>query len=282
MSIMQNAFGLFDNYALSRFRRRSAKNLKDFLFLSETTAASLTGRLNDINRSYECAVLNGHGELAHEKIITALRTGQDFIYDERILPVENACLDLFLSNLTLHAIHDLPGLLVQIRNALKPDGLFLAAMPGGETLYELRDSLMQAELRIKGGASPRVYPFADKRQTGTLLQRAGFALPVVDSEIIKVTYPDIYALMRDLRGMGESNALTARDRRNPGKELFRTANDYYKRRYPAGDGRIEATFEVIYLIGWKPHESQQKPLRPGSAKERLADTLGADETKVKI
>lgn len=194
-------------------------------------------------------------------------------FDEEFLPFKSQSLDVLTSNLRLHAVNDLPGALTQIRQALKPDGFFLAAMFGGETLYELRESLTHAELAIKGGVSPRVFPFADKQQMGALLQRAGFALPVVDSDILTVTYENMFALMHDLRGMGEGNMIAARDKRNPGKRLFMEAARYYDEHFKEPDGRIRASFEIIFLAGWAPHESQQKPLKPGSADTSLTEVL---------
>ncbi len=186
-------------------------------------------------------------------------------------------LDLAVSALALQFVNDLPGALIQIRRALKPDGLFLAALIGGDTLTELRQSFAAAESEIEGGISPRVAPFADIRDIGGLLQRAGFALPVVDSERIIVRYDTVFALMHDLRRMGATNALTER-RRKPLKRatLFKMA-EIYRERFADADGRLRATFEVIWLSGWAPHESQQQPLKPGSAKTRLADALGARE-----
>jgi hypothetical protein len=166
---------------------------------------------------------------------------------------------------------------VQVRRALKPDGLFLAALAGGDTLTELRQSFAAAESEIEGGISPRVAPFADLRDLGGLLQRAGFALPVIDSERITVRYDTVFALMHDLRRMGATNALTER-RRTPlrRKTLLRMA-EIYAERFADADRRLRATFEIIWLSGWAPHESQQQPLKPGSAKARLADALGASE-----
>ncbi len=165
--------------------------------------------------------------------------------------------------------------LLQIRRALKPDGLFLAAIFGDETLLELRDVLMSAEADLSEGASPRVSSFAELRDAGGLLQRAGFALPVADSDEIVVTYDNLYRLAADLRGMAEGNALRERMRLVTGRQVFLDAAQLYAERYPAEDGRIRATFQIIYLRGWAPHESQPKELRPGSATARLADALGA-------
>jgi len=197
--------------------------------------------------------------------------------DEERLPFSGERFDLAVSLLALHSVNDLPGSLVQIRRALRPDGLFIGALLGGSTLTELRQSLTQAEAEIEGGVSPRVAPFADLRDIGGLLQRAGFALPVTDSDIVRVRYANAFALMQDLRRMGLTNALHDR-RRTPLRRatLMRTA-EIYAERFGDPDGRIPATFEIVWLSGWAPHESQQKPLRPGSAKTRLADALGVKE-----
>ncbi|MBB3017145.1 SAM-dependent methyltransferase [Microvirga lupini] len=197
--------------------------------------------------------------------------------DEERLPFSGERFDLAVSLMALHSVNDLPGSLIQIRRALKPDGLFIGALLGGSTLAELRQSLTQAESEMEGGVSPRVAPFADLRDIGGLLQRAGFALPVTDSDIVRVRYANAFALMRDLRQMGLANALNDR-RRTPLRRatLMRTA-EIYAERFGEPDGRIPATFEIVWLSGWTPHESQQKPLRPGSAKVRLADALGVKE-----
>jgi SAM-dependent methyltransferase len=193
------------------------------------------------------------------------------------LPFRSGSLDLVVSGLGLHLVDDLPGAFIQIRRALKPDGLFLAAMLGGDTLTELRQSFTEAEAEIEGGLSPRVAPFADVRDIGQLLQRAGFALPVTDTDRLTVRYGSVFALMHDLRAMGATNPLVDR-RRTPLRRstLIRMA-EIYQERFADPDGRIRATFQVITLSGWSPHESQQQPLKPGSAKARLADALKAIE-----
>jgi SAM-dependent methyltransferase len=188
-------------------------------------------------------------------------------------PLGEAAFDLAVSLLALHQVDDLPGALIQVRRALKPDGLFLAALPGGDTLTELRQSLLVAESELTGGASPRVIPFADARALGGLLQRAGFALPVVDNDRFTVRYADMFALMRDLRAFGATNALLDRSRRFARRELFLRAARHYAERFADPDGRVRATFEILWLSGWTPHPSQQKPLAPGSAKMRLEDAV---------
>jgi SAM-dependent methyltransferase len=188
-------------------------------------------------------------------------------------PIGEAEFDLAVSLLALHQIDDLPGALIQIRRALKPDGLLLAALPGGDTLTELRQSLLAAESEMTGGASPRVMPFADARALGGLLQRAGFALPVVDSDPLTVRYADMFALMRDLRAFGATNALIDRSRGFARRELFQRAARHYAEQFADADGRIRATFEILWLSGWAPHPNQPKPLKPGSAKMRLEDAV---------
>src|SRR5581483_6832098 len=206
----------------------------------------------------------------------AARAGAPVVVgDEELLPFADASFDLVISALAMHWTNDLPGALVQLRRALKPDGLLLAALLGGDTLAELRRALLEAELAETGGAHPRVSPVADVRDAGMLLQRAGFELPVVDSDVLSVSYPDLIALMRDLRGMGETNALSERPRAPTRRGVLARAAAAYPQ---APDGRIEAGFQVIFLTGWAPHPSQPKPLRPGSAAARLADALDARET----
>jgi SAM-dependent methyltransferase len=199
------------------------------------------------------------------------------IADEEALPFADQSLDLAVAALNLHFVNDLPGTLLQIRRALRPDGLFLAALLGGDTLMELRQSFAAAESEIEGGLSPRVAPFADLRDLGALLQRAGFALPVADSDRLIVRYDSAFALMRDLRRMGATNVMVER-RRVPMRRatLLRMA-DIYAESFSDPDGRVRATFELVWLSGWTPHESQQQPLKPGSATTRLADVLGTKE-----
>ena len=199
------------------------------------------------------------------------------IADEEALPFADGSLDLVVSALALQFVNDLPGTLIQIRRALKPDGLLLAAMIGGDSLNELRESFAEAESEIEGGISPRVAPFADVRDLGGLLQRAGFALPVVDADRLTVRYGSPLELMHDLRAMGAGNILTERRRSPLKRATLHKMLEIYARRFADADGRLRATFEVVWLTGWAPHESQQKPLKPGSATTRLADALGAKE-----
>jgi len=202
-----------------------------------------------------------------------LATGQRIAAEEEALPFAPRSLDLVVSGLSLQLVNDLPGALIQINRALKPDGLLLAALLAGETLKELREAWLLAEDEMLGGASPRVAPFADVRELGRLLQRAGFALPVADSDLVRVTYASPLALMREIKAMGASNMLTERRRIPVTRGLLFRAAEIYQRKFGQPDGRIPATFEIITLTGWVPHESQQKPLSPGSAQVRLADVL---------
>jgi SAM-dependent methyltransferase len=204
-------------------------------------------------------------------------TRPDIVADFETLPFEPQSLDLAVSALALQWVDDLPGVLTQIRIALKPDGLFLAAFPGGETLTELRQSLAAAEADVRGGASPRVSPFVELRTAGALLQRAGFALPVIDQDRRTVRYASALDLMRDLRAMGATNVLHDRDRRPLSRTMLMRAAAIYGERFSDADGRVRATFDVISLSGWAPDRSQPKPLKPGSATARLADALGSVE-----
>jgi SAM-dependent methyltransferase len=202
------------------------------------------------------------------------------IVDEEVLPFASESFDLIASALSLQWANDLPGVLVQIRRALAPDGLFLAALLGGQSLTELRTALTSAEAELTGGASPRVAPFADIRDLGQLLQRAGFALPVTDIDPIVVRYASMFALMQDLRAMGATNALSERSRVPLRRAVLMRAAEIYAERFADVDGRVRASFDIVWLSGWAPHESQQKPLAPGSARMRLAEALNATESKL--
>lgn len=189
--------------------------------------------------------------------------------------------DLVIHAMSLHWANDPVGQLIQSRRSLRPDGLLICATLGGQTLEELRASLGQAEIALTGGLSPRVAPMGEIRDLGALLQRAGFALPVADSITLDVAYRDAFHLMHDLRRMGEANALEQRNRRIPPAEMFKHADEIYRAAFPSAENRIKATFELVFLTGWAPDESQQKPLRPGSAKQRLADALSVPETPLR-
>jgi SAM-dependent methyltransferase len=195
--------------------------------------------------------------------------------DEEALPFGPSSFDLVVSNLSLHWANDLPGALLQIRNALKPDGFFLASLAAAGTLAELGEAMIAAESALLGGARARLAPLGDLRELAGLLQRAGFALPVADVETITVTYADPIALLAELRGMGETSLLA--DARPLRRDLLARMGEEYRRRFAGADGRVPATFRIVYLAGWAPHAGQQQPLRPGSARARLADALGATE-----
>ncbi len=206
--------------------------------------------------------------------------GPKAVLDDERLPFAPESINLIVSLLSLHWTNDLVGALIQIRRALKPDGLFLGAFLGGATLVELRQSLLAAEVELAGGAGPRVSPFADGLDGAGLLQRAGFALPVADVDRLTVLYPHPLKLMADLRAMGETNVLADRPRRPLGREVLARMCEIYAERFGRPDGRIPATFEIVSLTGWAPHDSQPKPLQPGSAKMRLADALGVAEHRL--
>jgi NADH dehydrogenase [ubiquinone] 1 alpha subcomplex assembly factor 5 len=203
--------------------------------------------------------------------------GPCVLADDELLPFAPASFDLVVSGLALQFVNDLPGTLVQIRHALKPDGLLLAALLGGRTLVELRQAFLAAEEQVEGGASPRVIPFADVQDLGSLLQRAEFAMPVVDGDVATVSYQDPLALMHDLRAMGATNPLRARRRMPLRRATLARALEIYSDQFTRSDGRVVATFEILTLTAWAPDTNQPKPLRPGSAHRRLADALGTTE-----
>jgi NADH dehydrogenase [ubiquinone] 1 alpha subcomplex assembly factor 5 len=286
---------IFDRRLLTARRNRVAATAAKHDFLLVRVADDLLERLSAIKRRFPRVLNLGaqHGLLSRrlravpgvELVIDmdpagrmlARCEGPRIQADEELLPFARESLDLVASGLALQLVNDLPGTLLQVRHALKPDGLLLAAMLGGASLTELRTALLVAEEELEGGASPHVAPFADVRDLGALLQRAGFALPVADAETVTVTYPDPLALMRELRAMGCSNVLAQRSRRPLRRATLARALAIYGERFGLANGRIPATFEVMTLTAWAPHESQQQPLRPGSAKLRLADALGTSE-----
>jgi len=281
--------GIFDR-SLLRARRRRARALGAETFLLDHVAGDLAERLSVVKRHFALAAdIGSPGRSVQDKIrvqhladhIVAISDDAGVsavvIADEEALPLADGSLDLAVSALALHHVNDLPGALVQIRRALKPDGLFLAALLGGETLMELRQAFTQAEAEIEGGVSPHVAPFADLRDLGALLQRAGFALPVADVDRLTVRYENVFALMRDLRRMGATNSLIARRRSPLRRATLLRMTEVYAQRFSDPDGRVRATFEVVWLSGWAPHESQQQPLKPGSARTRLADALRTAE-----
>ena len=288
---------IFDR-ALVRARRRRAAALGAAEFLLDRVAQDLVDRLGVVLRRFELAAdigtpgeavrtallrLGSVGSIVAVDAVPELHTAGArkianlIIADEEALPFRDASLDLAVSALALQFVNDLPGTLVQIRRALKPDGLFLAALVGGETLTELRQAFAAAESDIEGGASPRVAPFADVRALGDLLQRAGFALPVTDSDRYTLRYDTPFALMAELRRMGATNALVARRRTPLRRATLARMAEIYRERFADADGRVRATFDIVWLSGWAPHPNQQQPLKPGSAQARLADALGSRE-----
>jgi SAM-dependent methyltransferase len=274
-------------------RQQRACSLGPETFLLDRVADDLGERLSAVVRRFEIAVDLGtptdsvrRALAASGKVTTIVaaefRAGPDRSFlrvgaDEETLPFADGSLDLVTSALTLQFVNDLPGTLIQIRRALKPDGLLLAAVVGGESLAELREAIAAAESEIEGGISPRVAPFADVQELGALMQRAGFALPVIDNERLVVRYDSVFALMRDLRRMGATNVLHERRRKPLKRATLRRMTEIYAERFSDADGRLRASFEIVWLSGWAPHESQQRPLKPGSATQRLADALGTSE-----
>jgi SAM-dependent methyltransferase len=283
---------LFDRKLL-RARRRRAIALGEETFLVDQVAQEFAERLAAVKRQFALALDLGTpgGTLAKELAKTG-QVGRVIVSepiahrsekfstiagDEELLPFADEKFDLVVSALSLQWVNDLPGTLVQIRRILKPDGLLLAALIGGESLNELRASFAAAEAELAGGASPRVSPFVEVRSLGALLQRAGYALPVVDSDRHIVRYRDPFKLFSDLRRMGATNALTERSRKPLTRKILARAAEIYAQRFSDPDGRLRATFDVLWISGWSPHASQQQPLKPGSAKARLADALGVKE-----
>jgi len=268
---------LFDVRAVEAARLR-AKRIDGDRFLEDAALEGLTDRLSAVTRRFREGLWVGEAVPSSLQPFAENWSLADF--DQReILDLGEAKFDLALSLYTLQSINDLPGALIQIPRSLKPDGLFLAALFGGDTLTELRDCFALAESEIRGGISPHVAPFADVRDLGGLLQRAGFALPVADSERLLVRYSHLANLAGDLRAHGQTNVLTARSRHFLGRRIFENLVAGYAARH-AKDGKLNVTFETVFLTGWSPHESQQKPLKPGSAKTRLSDALGTTERKL--
>jgi SAM-dependent methyltransferase len=267
---------LFDR-ALLRARQRRALRLGPAAFLLERVAEDMEERLQAVLRDFVDVVDiwtpgDALPKQARDRFKFVARLTPDDTEDEA-LPLRPGSLDLAISALAFQFVNDLPGVLAQIRRALRPDGLLLAAMIGGDTLTELRQSFAAAETEMEGGLSPRVAPFADLRDLGALLQRAGFALPVTDVDRIVVRYDSAFALMADLRRMGATNILLERRRTPTRRSTMLRMAQIYGERFADADGRIRATFDVIWLSGWAPHESQQKPLKPGSATASLAEAV---------
>lgn len=263
---------LTDRPALARNRAR-ARRFGPALFLHEDAAAELEERLNEVNRTFTAPAL----VTAFPEPWRAILPSAKVVADDEVLDLEPGAHDLVVHALSLHWANDPVGQIVQAARALRPDGLFLAVMFGGQTLSELRAVLAEAEVAVTGGLSPRVLPMGEIRDLGALLQRAGLALPVADSVLRRVSYADPLRLLADLRAMGEGNALTQRRRGFTPRAVFAEAARRYAQAYSDPYGRIVASFDMVWLTGWKPHESQQKPLRPGSAAARLADALNTVE-----
>jgi SAM-dependent methyltransferase len=286
---------LFDRKLLRARRARFAHEIEAREFLLAHVAREIAERVSLMLRPFAVALdLGAYRGLLGRKIAelpsveTMVYAESAFAYaalcprpalvcDEDLLPFKEASLNLVVSGLALHRVNDLPGALLQIRRALRPDGLFMAALLGAGALIELRQVLLEAELEAEGGASPRVSPFGDVREYGALLQRAGFALPVADSETLTVRYANPRELMREIRALGGGNVLLSRSRKPLSRHTLERAEELYRQRYGEPGGQVRASFEIIYLSGWAPDSSQQKPLKPGSAAQRLADALGTVE-----
>lgn len=289
---------LFDRALLRRRRDRAASSLPEYNFLVERAADDLLDRILPVVRDFPIALALGGGGMTGRLLadrpelagkigrliqadlsprLAARCAGPALAMDEEAFALADESVDLVLSPLSLHWTNDLPGTLIQINRALKPDGFFAAALIGGASLTELRQSLMAAEAELTGGAAARVSPFADAQDLSGLLQRTGFALPVADVDRMTVRYGTMFDLMRDLRGMGETSVLAERPRTPVTKSLFLRAAELYAERFSDPDGRIRATFEIVHAAGWAPHPDQPKPKRPGSATARLADALGVPE-----
>jgi SAM-dependent methyltransferase len=265
---------LFDR-ALLRARQDRARRGEPVTFLLDRVAEDMEERLQAVMRNFsDAADIWTPGELLRKPLADRFRSVIRIDVDQsETLPLQPESLDLIVSALSFQFVNDLPGVLAQIRRALKPDGLLLAAMLGGDTLTELRKSFAAAEAECEGGVSPRVTPFADLRDIGALLQRAGFALPVTDVDRVVVRYDSAFALMADIRRMGATNILIERRRTPTRRATMLRMAQIYGERFADADGRIRATFDLVWLSGWAPHESQQKPLKPGSAKASLEDAV---------
>jgi NADH dehydrogenase [ubiquinone] 1 alpha subcomplex assembly factor 5 len=299
---------IFDRKLVRIRRDRAARNFASFDFLCARTIAETCDRLTEIKRDFtsvlDCSAANGlfaktlqqnveYEEIAkniellvqsESSIEMARRADQvtgglTLVSDEEFVPFAEASFDLAVSFLAMHFVNDLPGALLQIKRALKPDGIFIASLFGGDTLTELKQVLMEAQIEVEGGASPLIAPFADIRDIGALLQRAGFALPVTDLDRVTVHYATMFDLLKDLRGMGQTNVLIERRKKPLGKEVLFKAAELYHHKFAGPDGKIPATFDIIYATGWSPHGSQQKPLQPGSGKIPFAEAIKTASNK---
>lgn len=286
---------LFDRRLLRQRRARFADEIADREVLIAHVAREIAERVDIMLRPFpraldlgayrgrlgqDIAALKSVGEVFYAESVYAYAArcpGPAVVCDEDLLPFANGVFNLVVSGLALHRVNDLPGSLIQIRRALAPDGLFMAAALGSNALSELRECLLEAEEEIEGGASPRVSPFGDVRAYGALLQRAGFALPVTDVEDVTVIYPSPRELMREIRALGGGNVLTARSTKPLSRRSLARAEELYRTRYGTPGGKVTATFQFVFMSGWAPDPSQQKPLAPGSARARLADALNTEE-----
>jgi len=289
---MTNPPEIFDRVLLRKRRRKAVHTIETVDYLLKYAHEDIVDRLSVIMREFPIVLNLGahHGDLTNRlKDLSTITDvfSLDSVFemveknstlgingDEELLPFAAECLDLVVSSLSLQFVNDLPGTLLQIRQCLKADGAFVAALLGGESLTELRHVFLMAEEELYGGASPRVAPFADVRDMGHLLQRAGFALPVTDRDVLKVRFNSATHLMKELQAMGASNVLSNRSRIHNSKALFKRVDELYAEYYSDDDGRVYASFELIYLMGWAPHPDQQKPLRPGSGAVNLKDVFG--------
>lgn len=292
---------IFDRKAVSRHRTRAGGITDATSVLLARNRDQLLDRLLDVKRTFSCALSLGcRSGLTAEHLKTergiatviaadyaesfarqARNAGHVSVAcDEEWIPFWTDAFDLIIAEHTLHWTNDLPGALIQLRRCLRPDGLFLASLFGGSTLHELRDAFISAESDLLGGVTPRVSPFVDVRDAGDLLMRAGLALPVADTDIIEMEYENLNALMSDLRLMGETNAVKDRHPGLSTPRLFAAVEQVYRQQHATKNGHLKASFEIVMLTGWAPSETQQKALIPGSAKGRLADALGAEESKL--
>ncbi|MGH6866441.1 MAG: class I SAM-dependent methyltransferase [Methyloceanibacter sp.] len=286
---------LFDRKLLRSRRARFAGDIEKRQFLLAYVAREMAERIQIMLRPFPRALDLGAYRGLLGRTVAELPSVEEMIYaesafelaalcprpalvcDEDLLPLKETSLNLIVSGLALHRVNDLPGALIQIRRALAPDGLFMAAVLGARALTELRSALLEAEAEIEGGASPRISPFGDVRDYGALLQRAGFALPVADADIVTVAYPSPRDLMREVRALGGGNVMLARSKSPLPRGTLELAEAIYRERHGTPDGKVTATFEIVFMSGWAPDPSQPKPLKPGSAAARLADALGTTE-----
>lgn len=265
-----------DTAALTRFRARARARGLSARFLQDEAVLEIQQRLTEVNRTFTApAIVTAFPEIWQPGFATAR-----IVPDDERLDLKPGAHDLVIHAMCLHWANDPVGQLIQCRRALKPDGLFLCVSFGGQTLHELRAALSEAEIALTGGLSPRVLPMGEIRDLGALLHRSGFVLPVADRAVTTATYDSLTKLLKDLQAMGENNALSQRLKRPAPRQLFAKTGQIYADHFALQDGRLPATFELIFLTGWAPDDSQQKPLRPGSAKTRLADALGTNETSL--